>query len=65
MRLSEVRKALAEAGIAADWHGGMLLCSGVVTIKVGAGDGQVQLEGALCQDYFKIRDIVYGQYHLC
>ena len=65
MRLSEVRKALAEAGITAEWQGGMLLCSGVVTIKVGDQDGQVQLEGALCDDYFKIRDVVYSQYHVC
>ena len=65
MRLSEVRKALAEAGFTADWHGGMLVCSGAVTIKVGTDDGHVQLEGVLCQDYFKIRDVVYGQYHVC
>lgn len=65
VRLSEVRKALGEAGITAEWYGGMLVCSGLVTIKVAAQDGQVQLEGALCDDYFKIRDVVYGQYHVC
>ncbi len=65
VRLSEVRKALSEAGITAEWYGGTLVCSGVVTIKVGTQDGQVQLEGALCDDYFKIRDVVYGQYHVC
>lgn len=65
VRLSEVRKALSEAGITAEWYGGMLVCSGPVTIKVGSQDGQVQLEGALCDDYFRIRDVVYGQYHVC
>ncbi|KAL0041377.1 hypothetical protein WJX79_001220 [Trebouxia sp. C0005] len=65
VRLSEVRKALSEAGITAEWYGGMLVCSGPVTIKVGTQDGQVQLEGALCDDYFRIRDVVYGQYHVC
>jgi len=65
VRLSEVRKALAEANITAEWYGGMLVCSGLVTIKVGAQDGQVQLEGTFCEDYFKIRDVVYGQYHVC
>ena len=65
VRLSEVRKALGEAGITADWHGGMLVCSGMVTIKVGNQDGQVKLEGSLCDDYFRIRDVVYGQYHVC
>lgn len=65
VRLSEVRKALAEAGITADWYGGMLICSGMVSIKVGDQDGQIQLEGVLCEDYFKIRDVVYGQYHVC
>ena len=65
VRLSEVRRALAEAGITADWYDGMLVCSGMVSIKVGDKDGQIQLEGALCDDYFKIRDVVYGQYHVC
>ena len=65
VRLSEVRKALSEAGITAEWYGGMLVCSGPVTIIVGTQDGQVQLEGALCDDYFRIRDVVYGQYLVC
>lgn len=65
VRLSEVRKALSEAGISAEWHGGMLVCSGVVTIKIGPEDGQVVLEGTVCDDYFKVRDVVYAQYHVC
>lgn len=65
VRLSEVRKALSEVGIVAEWHGGMLVCSGLVTIKIGSEDGQVLLEGAVCDDYFRIRDIVYAQYHVC
>ncbi len=27
--------------------------------------GEIRLEGPLCHDYFKIRDIVYAQYHIC
>ena len=65
VRLSDLKKALGKAGISADFYAGMLVCQGRVTIKsVGTG-GELVLEGALSEDYYRIRDIVYGQYHIC
>ena len=29
------------------------------------GDGGLVLEGALSPDYYKIREVVYSQYHIC
>lgn len=29
------------------------------------GDGGLVLEGALSPDYYKIREVVYAQYHIC
>lgn len=40
---------------------GTLRCEGDVTVRVGDG-GKMELEGPLCDAYFRIREIVYGQY---
>lgn len=29
------------------------------------GEGGLVLEGALSPDYYKIREVVYAQYHIC
>ncbi|KAK9816483.1 hypothetical protein WJX72_000827 [[Myrmecia] bisecta] len=65
VRLSELKAALAEKGIAAEFYNAMLVCQGPVTIKRQAQDGELVLEGPLCEEYYKIREVVYGQYHVC
>ena len=45
----------------AEFIGGTLICNGKVAIKRSA-NGQVQLEGALSEDYFKIRKLLYDCY---
>ena len=47
--------------IKAEFIGGTLICNGKVAIKRSA-NGQVQLEGALSEDYFKIRKLLYDCY---
>jgi hypothetical protein len=31
----------------------------------GADGGGLELEGALSEQYYRIREVVYGQYHIC
>ena len=47
--------------IQAEFIGGTLICNGKVAIKRSA-NGQVQLEGALSEDYFRIRKLLYDHY---
>ena len=73
---AELKQALALAGIASEFHAGALYCAGQVVVRrraaestgggdgVGGGGGLV-LEGALSEDYFRIREIIYAQYHIC
>mmetsp|Transcript_48188 Transcript_48188/g.154355 ORF Transcript_48188/g.154355 Transcript_48188/m.154355 type:complete len:294 (+) Transcript_48188:151-1032(+) len=68
VKLGELKQALAAAGMPAEVRGGVLLCGadGYVTVRKAPGsEGQLVLEGALCEDYYKVRQLVYGQYHRC
>jgi hypothetical protein len=67
-----LKQALAAVGIASEFHAGALYCAGHVVVKrraggaeEGGGGGGLVLEGALSEDYYRIREVVYGQYHIC
>lgn len=64
VRLSGIKTALEEAGIAANFHGKSLVCSGDVQIKLIAS-GHILMEGALSEEQYKIRSVLYDQYHIC
>lgn len=70
-RATELKQALAAAGIASEFHAGALYCAGHVVVRrrqPGGGDddgGGLLVEGALSEDYYRIREVVYGQYHIC
>jgi cleavage and polyadenylation specificity factor subunit 2 len=65
VKLSALRAALAEAGVAAEFAAGGLVCSGRVSVRREPGQGEVRLEGPLSADYYKVRDVLYAQYHVC
>lgn len=65
VKLSQLKKALAKSNIAAEFHSGGLYCDGDILVRRQASDGGLILEGSLSDQYFKIRDIVYSQYHIC
>jgi cleavage and polyadenylation specificity factor subunit 2 len=65
VRLSELKKALTAAGIRAEFHAGSLYCAGQVVVRRRGEGGGLVLEGAMSDAYYKVRDVVYGQYHIC
>ncbi|PSC73960.1 cleavage and polyadenylation specificity factor subunit 2 [Micractinium conductrix] len=74
VRLSQLKQALAAAGIASEFHAGSLYCAGHVVVRRrqpagGGGDGEegggLLVEGALSEEYYRIREVVYAQYHIC
>jgi len=44
----------------AEFSGGALVCN--ETVAVRKGKTGLQLEGALSADYYRIRDLLYGQF---
>jgi len=66
VRLSDLRLALGQAGIGAEFRSGRLVCAGGrVTVRRADAGGELLLEGPLCEDYYAVRDVVYRQYHVC
>ncbi len=55
------RQSLETAGVSVKFVAGTLRCEGGVTVSLGKG-GQLELEGPLCDAYFRVREIVYRQY---
>lgn len=65
VKLSQLKRALTSAGIGSEFHAGGLYCDGNILVKRRGEGGGLVLEGSMCDTYFKIRDIVYSQYHVC
>jgi cleavage and polyadenylation specificity factor subunit 2 len=62
LKLSDFKQVLMKAGIQAEFSAGILYCNnGLVAIRRNDKD-RIQLEGCLCEDYYKVREILYEQY---
>ncbi|WIA39617.1 hypothetical protein OEZ86_005699 [Tetradesmus obliquus] len=66
VKLSEVKQALAAVGVPSEFRpGGRLVVGGSLVVRRDGPKGQLLMEGPLCEDYFKVRDVVYSQYNVC
>lgn len=65
MRLSELKQALVVEGVATEFMpGGALLVGGHTVIRRDPR-GRITLEGSLSDEFYKVRQIIYDQYHQC
>ncbi|MGH0154519.1 UNVERIFIED_CONTAM: hypothetical protein FKN15_029847 [Acipenser sinensis] len=60
-RLSDFKQVLLREGIQAEFVGGVLVCNNMVAVRRTEA-GRIGLEGCLCEDYYKIRGLLYEQY---
>ncbi|KAK7907649.1 hypothetical protein WMY93_016261 [Mugilogobius chulae] len=60
-RLSDFKQVLLKEGIQAEFVGGVLVCNNLVAVRRTEA-GRIGLEGCLCDDYYKIRELLYQQY---
>ncbi|MBN3325443.1 CPSF2 factor, partial [Atractosteus spatula] len=60
-RLSDFKQVLLREGIQAEFVGGVLVCNNLVAVR-RTETGRIGLEGCLCEDYYKIRELLYQQY---
>lgn len=60
-RLSDFKQVLLREGIQAEFVGGVLVCNNMVAVRRTEA-GRISLEGCLCEDYYKIRELLYQQY---
>ncbi|KAG8547375.1 hypothetical protein GDO81_028494 [Engystomops pustulosus] len=60
-RLSDFKQVLLREGIQAEFVGGVLVCNNVVAVR-RTETGRIGLEGCICEDFYKIRELLYSQY---
>lgn len=60
-RLSDFKQVLLKEGVQAEFVGGVLVCNNMVAVRRTEA-GRIGLEGCLCDDYYKIRELLYQQY---
>uniref|UniRef100_A0A672P4T3 Cleavage and polyadenylation specificity factor subunit 2 n=1 Tax=Sinocyclocheilus grahami TaxID=75366 RepID=A0A672P4T3_SINGR len=60
-RLSDFKQVLLREGIQAEFVGGVLVCNNLVAVRRTEA-GRICLEGCHCDDYYKIRELLYQQY---
>lgn len=61
LKLSDFKQVLLNNGIQAEFSGGILYCNDKVTVR-RRETGRIHLEGTICDDYFKVRALLYKQY---
>lgn len=64
VKFSDVKTQLNGLGYPADFHGGVLVCCGGVVNIRKVSKSQIQITGALCEEYYTIRKLLYGQYQI-
>jgi cleavage and polyadenylation specificity factor subunit 2 len=60
-KLSDLKQILIQNSIQAEFHGGVLVCNGIIALKKNQA-GRIVLEGVVSDDYYKVRKILYEQY---
>ena len=67
VKLSEIRSALLKAKIPSEFSGGALYCEGPLVIRRSSDDSEtgLTLEGPLSEQFYRVQDIIYSQYHVC
>ncbi|XP_055042237.1 cleavage and polyadenylation specificity factor subunit 2 [Misgurnus anguillicaudatus] len=60
-RLSDFKQVLLREGIQAEFVGGVLVCNNLVAVRRTEA-GRICLEGCHCDDYYRIRQLLYQQY---
>ena len=64
VKLADIKRALNQEAIHAEFVGGVLVCcEGYVNIRKVTAT-LISISGSLCEDYFRIRDILYNQYEV-
>jgi len=66
VKLADFRQVLQKEGFQTEFKGGSLICNGVVSLRKQEREGKskINIEGVLCEDYFRIRDLLYQQFKI-
>ncbi|KAH7697660.1 hypothetical protein AAVH_35256 [Aphelenchoides avenae] len=60
-KLSDLKTVLSASGFQADFSSGVLYVNNVVSVRRNEA-GRFHVEGCACEDYYKIREMIYSQF---
>jgi len=64
MKFPDLKRVLNQAGIEVEFSAGVLVCAGgAVTIR-RVSKTQLKIEGVLCEEYYRVRTLLYSQYKI-
>lgn len=62
LKLSDFKQVLLRSGIHAEFSGGILYCNaGLIAVRRNEA-GRINLEGCQCEEYYRVRELLYQQY---
>eukprot|EP00096_Caligus_rogercresseyi_P010260 TRINITY_DN3678_c0_g1_i3.p1 TRINITY_DN3678_c0_g1~~TRINITY_DN3678_c0_g1_i3.p1 ORF type:complete len:209 (-),score=79.24 TRINITY_DN3678_c0_g1_i3:603-1229(-) len=62
LKLSDFKAILTKNGISSEFQGGVLFCGeGFVALR-RLDSGRITIEGSLCPEYYRVRELLYDQY---
>ena len=65
LKLSDFKLVLAAAGVVAEFSGGALVCAGgSVCVRKKAGSEDLVVEGALSDDFYRVREILFERFQI-
>jgi len=68
VKLSNFRQVLQEYGLRADFKEGALVVNGTIALwrdtESNESGNNINIDGALSEDYFRVRELLYSQFHL-
>jgi cleavage and polyadenylation specificity factor subunit 2 len=65
LKLSVLAGLLNEKGVDAHFKNGVLVCcQGRVMLQKSAAENKIEMHGALCADYYTIKDLLYSQFDM-
>ncbi len=63
LKLSDFKMVLMRSGIPSEFNGGVLFCGQLSNVALRRHDsGRVTIEGTVCSEYYKVRELLYEQY---
>ena len=63
--LGDLRQDLVKGGIKTELIQGVLVCDDLISIQRVGNHNEIVIQGPLSPKYYRVRDILYGQYSVC
>jgi cleavage and polyadenylation specificity factor subunit 2 len=61
-RFADLKRVLNEAGISSEFYGGIIVAAGGAIHIRKVSSTSITIQGVLCEEYFRVRQLLYGRF---